>query len=391
MQWLFRALMIVLAALLLWGGPAAARLPPNVSETVKPEKPAHALRYAQRGGAAFKAKPQRQAQRLSRGAPPRLKVARAARNLSRASVNRKAPGARAHRLTNTAAARRAQTHSQRRGVFLAGRGHPALAVTPRAPAVATSAARPAPTIARAGTRTPAAGNTRIAANGVSGKGKAVNDNRPAGVTARFNTAARTTALRQTRRGAGAAPKAEQVRVAGTGRNVAVLVTTSRNSGGIGPRAKHEAMANKAGRHALHRLRFHANAKKGLVANKNVPLKFGGNGLIYGPSAKGALARLEASATGKTLSTELKGNTNPIGRGQWPVVATQKLAEAAKTGRQVRFDLTHMKDMNNLLRNRGEHAAKTTSQELRYIRDNWRTFQVKPKFYRGGIEVPPPWK
>lgn len=389
MQWLFRALMIVLAALLLWGGPAAARLPPDVSETVTPEKPAHALRYAQRGGAAFKAKPQRQAQRLSRGAPPRLKVARAARQLSRASVNRNGPVARAHRLTNTAAARRAQTHSQRKGLFLAGRGHPTLAVTPRASGVATSAARPA--IARAGTRTPAAGNTRIAANGVSGKGKAVNDNRPAGVTARFNTAARTTALRQTRRGAGAAPKADQVRVAGTGRNVAVLVTTSRNSGGIGPRAKHEAMANQAGRHALHRLRFHANAKKGLVANKNVPLKFGGNDLIYGASAKGALARLEASAGGKTLSTELKGNTKPISGHQWKIVSKQKLAEAAQTRRQVRFDLTHVKDMNNLLRNRGEHAAKTTSQELRYIRDNWRHFKVKPKFYRGGIEVPPPWK
>ena len=269
MQWLFRALMIVLAALLLWGGPAAARLPPDVSETVKPEKPAHALRYAQRGGAAFKAKPQRQALRLSRGAPPRLKVARAVRNLSRASVNRKAPGAGTHRLTNTAAARRAQTHSQRRGVFLAGRGHPALAVTPRAPGVATSAARPAPAIARAGTRTPAAGNTRIAANGVSGKGKAVNDNRPAGLTARFNTAARTTAPRRSVRADGAVPtRSNGVRAAATGSRIAIVMSSSRVAGGVGTQPRAAIQALPGGRAALQRLQSRANAKRDLTGNSN---------------------------------------------------------------------------------------------------------------------------
>jgi hypothetical protein len=66
-----------------------------------------------------------------------------------------------------------------------------------------------------------------------------------------------------------------------------------------------------------------------------------------------------------------------------------LADAASSGRQVHFDLTNMKDLDDVLANQGKYADATTSVELRYIRDKWDTFETKPKFYRDGAEVPAP--
>lgn len=123
------------------------------------------------------------------------------------------------------------------------------------------------------------------------------------------------------------------------------------------------------------------------ANESRSLKFGKNDLVYGPAANGALARLAKSAGGRTLNDEMVGrkSTTPVG-----IFSKQKLAEAANIGRQVHFDLTHIKNLKGVLNNQGEYAKTYTSQELRYIRDNWRHFKVKPKFYKGGIEIPPPW-
>lgn len=123
-------------------------------------------------------------------------------------------------------------------------------------------------------------------------------------------------------------------------------------------------------------------------NDNKNLKFGKNDLVYGPSAGGRLQRLVNRAGGKTLNEELRGrtSTNSIEK-----ESLDLLRNAAKSGRQVHFDLTNMKDVGSILRNKGNYADKITSVELRYLRDNWGKFKVKPKFYKGGIEVAPPWK
>jgi hypothetical protein len=115
-----------------------------------------------------------------------------------------------------------------------------------------------------------------------------------------------------------------------------------------------------------------------------PLHFGPNDLVYGPSARGALRRLQQEAGGQLLTDLPK----PDGT-SWKKFTTDTLADAASSGRQVHFDLTNMKDLDDVLANQGKYADATTSVELRYIRDKWDTFETKPKFYRDGAEVPAP--
>lgn len=119
--------------------------------------------------------------------------------------------------------------------------------------------------------------------------------------------------------------------------------------------------------------------------ESAALKFGENDLVYGPSAGGKLRALQQEAGGKLL-TDLE---KPYGV-DWPEFTQQTLQDAANTGRQVRFDLTNMDDIPGALAGEGPQAGKVTSQELRFIRDNWDSFSVKPKFYSNGSEVPAPW-
>ena len=118
------------------------------------------------------------------------------------------------------------------------------------------------------------------------------------------------------------------------------------------------------------------------------LKFGKNDLVYGPTANGALTKLVKRAGGATLNNELSGFRGTVRMENY---SKQKLAEAANSGRQVHFDLTHVKDIKGVLSNTGPFANRVTSQELRFIRDNWRHFKTKPKFYENDIEVAPPWR
>jgi hypothetical protein len=60
------------------------------------------------------------------------------------------------------------------------------------------------------------------------------------------------------------------------------------------------------------------------------------------------------------------------------------------GGQIRFDLTHLHNLDGVLRNTGEHAASVTAQELRYLQANWRRFQGNVNFYRNSVKVAPPW-
>ena len=65
--------------------------------------------------------------------------------------------------------------------------------------------------------------------------------------------------------------------------------------------------------------------------------------------------------------------------------------AAAQGGTIRFDLTHVQDIEGVLQRTGAFADTTTAQELRHIQANWNDrFAPVVRFYRNGVEVPPPW-
>jgi hypothetical protein len=113
-------------------------------------------------------------------------------------------------------------------------------------------------------------------------------------------------------------------------------------------------------------------------------RFGANDLVYGPSAQGALEKLAADNGGRILTSIPNTEVKTIRQ-----LSLDTLADAASSGQQVHFDLTNMQDIPGVLAGTA-YTKEVTSAELRYIRDNWSSFTVKPKFYRNGYEVAPPW-
>ena len=118
------------------------------------------------------------------------------------------------------------------------------------------------------------------------------------------------------------------------------------------------------------------------------LKFGPYDLVYGPKALGALRAFQAERGGLLIEDVVSRNIyDGVGIRELTLII---LKQAAKSRQQVHWDLTHMDDIANLLARKGKYADAITSLELRFIRDNWDEFLVKPKFYRNGIEVGRPW-
>jgi RHS repeat-associated protein len=109
-------------------------------------------------------------------------------------------------------------------------------------------------------------------------------------------------------------------------------------------------------------------------------------LAYGPWAGGALGRF-ADSTGGRLLDEV--GLPAAGQG-WAQFSFQTLEGQLAQGGKVLFDLTHVKDLPGLLRGTGPWADAVTSQELRYLRDNWKRFKDNVTFYRDMNKVPPPW-
>jgi len=75
---------------------------------------------------------------------------------------------------------------------------------------------------------------------------------------------------------------------------------------------------------------------------------------------------------------------------WAQFSFQTLEGQLAEGGMVRFDLTNVKNLKGILKGTGEYAESTTSQELRYLRENWRRFKNNVKFYQDGAEVSAPW-
>ncbi|MBQ3545208.1 MAG: PKD domain-containing protein [Lachnospiraceae bacterium] len=119
------------------------------------------------------------------------------------------------------------------------------------------------------------------------------------------------------------------------------------------------------------------------------LKFGENDLVYGPSASGKLVELQRSAGGKLLSDV--GNPYDMGYGSdWLKFSTDTIENTVKQGNYIHFDLTNMQDVDGILNGTSKYMNKTTSGELRYIRDNWGRLSGNIKFYNNGEEVLSPW-
>jgi len=116
------------------------------------------------------------------------------------------------------------------------------------------------------------------------------------------------------------------------------------------------------------------------------LSFGATDLVYGPYAGGATRRLAENVGGRLLD---EVGVPAVGQ-TWAQFSFQTLEGQLAEGGMVRFDLTNVKNLKGILKGTGEYAESTTSQELRYLRENWRRFKNNVKFYQDGAEVSAPW-
>jgi hypothetical protein len=111
-------------------------------------------------------------------------------------------------------------------------------------------------------------------------------------------------------------------------------------------------------------------------------------LVYGLYGSGGRLREFANNVGGSLLTD---EPAPNGVSNWVDFSKQTLDNAARSGRSVYFDLTNMQDIKGVLAGTGKYADSITGNELRYIRDNWKTFQSIVTFYDDGNVVSAPWK
>jgi RHS repeat-associated protein len=118
------------------------------------------------------------------------------------------------------------------------------------------------------------------------------------------------------------------------------------------------------------------------------LEFGANDLVYGTSSGGRLRSLQQEAGGVLLSDMYRHK--PAGM-SWTEFSYRTMDQAAATGRPIRFDLTNVGDIENVLDNRGPYANAVTAHELRYLRQNWNRFERNVFFYKNGVEVGTPWE
>lgn len=126
-------------------------------------------------------------------------------------------------------------------------------------------------------------------------------------------------------------------------------------------------------------------KSSVIDNLAKQLQFEPNDLVYGPSAMGELRKLQQQAGGKLLNDIPK----PMNK-TFIEHSVNTMERVLSKGNNIHFDLTNMNDIENILNNRGDFADTITSQEIRYLRNNWNRFQGNVKFYRNGEGVNAPW-
>jgi hypothetical protein len=114
--------------------------------------------------------------------------------------------------------------------------------------------------------------------------------------------------------------------------------------------------------------------------------FSDQDLLYGPSAMGALRRWQKSAGGRLLTDVPRSDPGQ----SITEFSIEVLDRQVARGGRIHFDLTNIQDLRGVLAGSGDYANKITSKELRHIQLHWSRFKDHTKFYRNGIEVPPPW-
>ena len=86
---------------------------------------------------------------------------------------------------------------------------------------------------------------------------------------------------------------------------------------------------------------------------------------------------------------LSGMNKPVEM-DWYEYTIVVLNAAADAGRLNFFDLTHVQDLDNLLRGADRFAQSITAVELRHIQQNWTRFELIIRFYENGLEREAPW-
>lgn len=76
---------------------------------------------------------------------------------------------------------------------------------------------------------------------------------------------------------------------------------------------------------------------------------------------------------------------------YPLELSKKtIMKSVGEGYRIIFDLTHIEDLPGVLSNTGPYASKITSEELRYIKQNYNFLQNNVIFIKDYQEVEKPW-
>lgn len=117
-----------------------------------------------------------------------------------------------------------------------------------------------------------------------------------------------------------------------------------------------------------------------------PYKARKNDFVFGPTNRGSLKRLKDKTGAKTVNDfgHLRKDQN------WKQFSKKMIDIIHASNGRIHFDLTHVKDLRGILKNKGPHKDKVTSHELRYLKQNWAKFKNNVSFYRNGQRVSAPW-
>ena len=111
-------------------------------------------------------------------------------------------------------------------------------------------------------------------------------------------------------------------------------------------------------------------------------------VVYGASGGGKLRSLAVRLGSKLLQDF--GSLYDSGFSKWIDYSKYTLNKVANAGGKVLFDLSNISNINDALKGIGPYGQTVTSQELRYIRDNWNIFKNVVQFCKDGQMVEVQW-
>lgn len=107
--------------------------------------------------------------------------------------------------------------------------------------------------------------------------------------------------------------------------------------------------------------------------------------IYGPSCNNSVRDL----TDKCGCREVNDLDND--ECLYPIELSKKtIMKSVAENYKIIFDLTHIEDIDGVIKNEGPYAKKITSEELRFIKQNYTFLQNNVIFIKDFVEVEKPW-